>query len=716
MKKFIISILFPIHFIFGLTCIAQSYDELDRELEMFFRLREESRFEDALSCLNRMDSICTSASGVEKIYLIALHNNYGQLKEDLGDYISAGKHYRTALEYSREDMGSKAILLQNLASLSLQTGEYQDAKNYAEQSLEISETALDSLYSLRWSALASAHQGIHKTALKRLAEAGEICGREGNRLESAIQLTKEAEVLETIGDYTGAERKYDSAVQAFSQLFGPSHHHTVSALYGKAKASLLSGQAESATEYYKEYYAKKLEFFDDEVVNLDSYALNRFMTGKNEGFYDAPLFCEMAGCKEGPMTEISLNISLLCKSVFIKERDMEYSRRSWRDVARQMGSETAGVDFVKYRNGKNEERYCAFVYSAGHEYPEMVSLCSEKEIIAIIGDTFFMNGSEARNAFSAEKLSGLYRLLWAPLQEALNGYESIHFSPAGILNNLPLEYLTDYEGISLINKFKNIHRCILPTVISWDEDSKAYTRAAVFGQINYFETEDVRATGSYFAPLPYAVKDLGNIRSQLKPAMPLDIFSGKNASEEKFRSLRFMPEEKVILHFSTHGFYLPDSLTNFSSYYKNFKPEDILSFPMLRCGLAMSGANKVWSGGEKIKETSNDGILTAQEISEMDLNNCGLVVLAACQTGLGDINKDGTWGLPRAFKIAGAGKLLVSLWPTSDRSATEMIKLFYRNLTAGKSPNEALKAAADELKGIPEFSHPYHWAAFVVID
>ena len=135
---------------------------------------------------------------------------------------------------------------------------------------------------------------------------------------------------------------------------------------------------------------------------------------------------------------------------------------------------------------------------------------------------------------------------------------------------------------------------------------------------------------------------------------------------------------------------------------------------MLYTGLLFSGANNAWVGGNVI-EGAEDGILTADEISRLDMSNTKLLVLSACETGRGIIDMvDGVFGLQRGFKKAGVGTIVMSLWKVPDRATQILMTTFYKSLLAGIAPRHALKAAKDKVKEF--YQEPYYWASFVVLD
>jgi CHAT domain-containing protein len=134
---------------------------------------------------------------------------------------------------------------------------------------------------------------------------------------------------------------------------------------------------------------------------------------------------------------------------------------------------------------------------------------------------------------------------------------------------------------------------------------------------------------------------------------------------------------------------------------------------MLRSGLMLSGGNRAWQG-EKVSDSIEDGVLTAREISRMDLRGTDLVVLSACETALGEVSSEGVFGLQRSFKQAGVRTLVMSLWEVSDQATKYMMTEFYSNLLSGKDKRTAFLAAKRQCK--EKFPEPQYWGAFIMLD
>jgi CHAT domain-containing protein len=193
-------------------------------------------------------------------------------------------------------------------------------------------------------------------------------------------------------------------------------------------------------------------------------------------------------------------------------------------------------------------------------------------------------------------------------------------------------------------------------------------------------------------------------------------YSGVKGNKESFKALS--GKKTSIIHLATHGFFMEDVESD------NEKQERLKRLgggqkayenQLLRSGLILAGGNKAWTG-EPVEGVEN-GILFADDVAKMNLLGAELIVLSACVTALGEINNsEGVFGLQRAFKLAGAQTLVMSLWEVDDKATSIIMGEFYRNWLSGMSKQEAFKAAQRSLRKEERFSSPYFWAAFVMMD
>lgn len=224
-----------------------------------------------------------------------------------------------------------------------------------------------------------------------------------------------------------------------------------------------------------------------------------------------------------------------------------------------------------------------------------------------------------------------------------------------------------------------------------------------------------------WAPLKWTTKEGQQIAEQLRGAdRAVDLYEGSVATEELMKSAggRQQPSPRVV-HLATHGFFFPDPgvVETVQAGGAGFQA---CTHSMIRSGLILAGGNYAWKHGRAVSPEKEDGILTAYEISQMDLSNTELVVLSACETGLGDIEgNEGVYGLQRAFKIAGAKYLIMSLWQVPDRETMQFMTTFYRNWLEPEDGNQVTIPEAfrkTQLEMRDRFFNPFSWAGFVLVE
>jgi CHAT domain-containing protein len=169
-----------------------------------------------------------------------------------------------------------------------------------------------------------------------------------------------------------------------------------------------------------------------------------------------------------------------------------------------------------------------------------------------------------------------------------------------------------------------------------------------------------------------------------------------------------------ILHVATHGFFLSDQELAIELNKRMMPGAEVSKTfgenPLLRSGLALAGANARRSG------TNDDGILTALEVAQLDLLGTELVVLSACDSGVGEVqNGEGVYGLRRALVLAGAESQVASLWKVSDEATRMLMVDYYKRLLSGEGRSAGLRHAQLNMLANPELSNPHYWASFIPI-
>lgn len=327
-------------------------------------------------------------------------------------------------------------------------------------------------------------------------------------------------------------------------------------------------------------------------------------------------------------------------------------------------------------------------------------------------------------------VANLFSPLFTYFQE--NNLKRAYVSPTGLLNVINIGALPWPESNSIVND--NVEIIRINAAYDVEEIMKRDTRlksALVFSNIDFNKAADLanvkERSGSGVPPeiAGYRIKVEKGGNMKKFPRLPINedklkesikegtrslkLYSGENATEEIFKKINGNAPE--LLHIDTHGFYIPEGDNAFIG---KHVIQGTRESALLTCGLALAGANKAW-GGEEIKPGSEDGVLTAWEISCMDLSGCKLAVLSACETAQGVLdNINGVMGLQRALRLAGVQAMLLTLWPVDNELTEEFINDFYRRLPDSAHFNDAFLATQREFR--KRHTDPYHWAPFILIN
>lgn len=387
---------------------------------------------------------------------------------------------------------------------------------------------------------------------------------------------------------------------------------------------------------------------------------------------------------------------------------------SWKQIQDKLSDNEICIEFSEIKLDSLNSRYVALLIDKSHPYPQFFNLCNKESIKNV--DVKQDNG-----------LNKLFEQIWEPMMEALKNKDKIYFSPDGLLYSLPLEYALPNKTLCRISNSKELLKL---------NDSKDHLNIVAYGGLDYDSKETPlndshsisRGTSSsgvirgVRGSLPGSLAEVEKIKGIVtrKNNTTIRIYKGKEGTEESFYKLE--DSNFNILHISTHGFYYtPEDIEERKSEknkysFIDFNNENLEASLMTHSGLLLSGANHVLRG-ENIPKGSEDGVLTAKEIADTNLSFCDMVVLSACQSGLGIITTEGVYGLQLGFKKAGVHTILMSLWDVDDNATQILLVEFYRQLLAGVSAHNSLKIAQQHLRqqGL-NYQNPYYWAGFIPLD
>jgi CHAT domain-containing protein/Tfp pilus assembly protein PilF len=343
----------------------------------------------------------------------------------------------------------------------------------------------------------------------------------------------------------------------------------------------------------------------------------------------------------------------------------------------------------------------------------------------------------------------LYEKIWQPLVAFFNEKTSIYLVPDGTLNILPFDALVDDDDEYILQTYElkmlSSGRDLLLTGTKSDEGPFLIIAGPDYNSDYLVETETVKdikrkrksrgkrnadllkglrmasfgMRGLSFSPLPGAEREGQEIEALCKKDRSTKLYLKNQAEEQLLRDMNQTPD---ILHIATHGFFLKSQENLTKRLVKLQRSMDPLKMipppgdnPLLRAGLAFAGINKNAQFLGEI-DTDNDGVLTAIEVLGLNLYGTRLVVLSACETGLGEIHAgEGVYGLRRAFQEAGARTVINSLWEVSDQGTQRLMTALYKNILSGMPVQKAFREAQLGMKNSIMWSHPYIWSAFFMV-
>lgn len=381
-------------------------------------------------------------------------------------------------------------------------------------------------------------------------------------------------------------------------------------------------------------------------------------------------------------------------------------------------------DSVFYRSYPKKIRYVALVITPDSPTPKSVTLLKGDDLETKYAK-FYRNMMRLK-----EEDQNSYNVYWKPLKAILGNATRVYFSPDGVYNSInpntlynpeTKRYVLDDTELVLVSNTADILRTAVPSaskkaVLVGFPDYNLSGTSGLSNQPSEFmvlkkDSAQRFMSGNKITELPGTRAEVNAIENLLKPNLEVTKYMSGEATEEKIKGM----QAPKLLHIATHGFFLDkvsvadddkDGVTGIAS-------ATLTANPLLRSGLLLAGAGKTISEGRQNNQ-SEDGVLTAYEALNLDLNQTDLVVLSACETGLGQVQTgEGVYGLQRAFRAAGAQSVLMSLWKVDDQATQQLMTGFYSEWLSKGKKQAAFRDA--QLKLRQHFAHPYYWGAFVMM-
>jgi CHAT domain-containing protein/Tfp pilus assembly protein PilF len=375
------------------------------------------------------------------------------------------------------------------------------------------------------------------------------------------------------------------------------------------------------------------------------------------------------------------------------------------DVRNKLDSGEAAVEIIRvfhyYGDRKGESEYIALIVKKNALTPSLVHIGNG----AGLEKNYLSQYKGAIKSRAADTKS--YTSYWQPLEPFLRNHKTIYVSVDGVYNSINLNTLQRGDGTFILDNYNLVlvpnTRSVAMGLKSAVQLSGGESKAILLGSPVY-------GNDALIPPLPGTKEEIRRIDTiLLRKHVNVEMFIEQDASEENIKSV-YHPS---ILHIATHGFFNAnvDLSKTMNMGVQVFHAKDNA---LLRSGLLLNGAASMYSD-EPILDMSNNGILYAYEAMNLDLQGTKLVVLSACETGIGEVvNGEGVYGLSRSFQVAGASKILMSLWKVDDQATRELMIAFYENWLRLNDLQQAFVQAQKSLK--EKYRHPFYWGAFVLLN
>jgi CHAT domain-containing protein/Tfp pilus assembly protein PilF len=683
--------------------------------------------------------ICEKAYGVDSADTAFPLGNLGIIAKETGDYENAEKYYQRSLAIEEKNFGLEnpriGVMVESLGILYRDKGDYAKAEPYFLRAIAITEKSLgpdhpDNARHFRNLEHLYAAEGDLPNALKSLVRSNAIeeknlplnlaIGSERQKLAYFDPMAEDLEKLisfqaqQDAGDGAARDLAATTLIQrkgrvldAMSDNLGSLWRRSspedralldqLKSVTSQLAALVLKGpQGLSGAEHQQRIktLTQRREELEDEVGR------------RSQGYYERPDTVTLSAIRAAIPADAVL-IEFAVYSPFDPKQPNESTRNF--DDPRYIAYIIPGQGEVRWKDLGPARDIDAAIEAFRHA----------------LRDPHRQNVKRVARALDAKVMQ--------PIRDLIGNATHLLVSPDGQLDLIPFEALVDTKGQYLIERFlvtylttgRDLLRMQVsrasrsgPMVfadpafgepgavaVAMAERPRLGPRAATTQRRSITTAKDL--SGIYFAPLTGTAQEAHAIQALFPETQ---VFTGARASKSVIKQI----DAPSVLHIATHGFFLQDKTDNSSDKSKQ-PPDDSRSVhgtanienPLLRSGLAFSGANLN-------KSSTEDGILTALEASNLNLWGTKLVTLSACDTGLGEVrNGEGVYGLRRAFFLSGAETLVMSLWPISDDATRDIMSSYYTGLKHGLGRGEALHRAELLMLKRKGLQHPFYWASFI---
>ena len=725
------------------------------------KLYQQGRYEEAIQSASHVRDLASQYPGEDHPDFATSLNNLAVLYYSTGNYTQAEPLYKQSMEILRKALGEDhpdfAASLNNLAGLYIATDRITEALPLMEQAASIDDLMIGQVFSIgsegqrtaylkkvRWKlelfiSLVSQHLSSSQAAINSAIELvlrRKAIGAEALAAQrDAVLGGRYPELEPELKDLINLRMQIAQKTLAGPGQEGLAEHQKTLSIWNKQKENL---EAELVRQIPEMNMEQKLKQIDRQAIAStlpEGAALIEFVHFDVFDFKAVPAKGES---KWKPARYLAFVI-LAGEPDNVQMIDLGEARFTDKRIARFRDSVTGGPEDVCYdlaatgslpadalMTDQSTRPKGFFSHLPGYfKRPEQAETGRDMGVVP----------EKSVQVPGNEDSVKLREVIFDKLKPALSRCKHLFISPDGELNRVPFEVLPNKTGRFLIDDYHISYLGAGRDILRFGIESTAQPAGSLIiadpdfdlglkksgrlpqrGRPYGRQSRDLDRSSLHFRHLPGTLKEGNKISNMLgvKPWLKGNVLE---ARIKKYRSPR-------ILHFATHGFFLKDQERD-----PNKEKHELGAFgfaepggmgrlsglnlenPLLRSGLALAGVN-TWLKGQSPPPDAEDGLLTAEDVTGMDLLDTELVVLSACETGLGEVRTgEGVFGLRRSFVLAGADTLVMSLWKVPDQQTRELMEEFYSRILDGEPRAKALKNAQMSIRS--KHPHPFYWGAFI---
>lgn len=707
------------------------------------------KYKDSENLMKKALSIADKEIREKSSSYIRMKVNLALLYQLTKRYNEAEKIYLDAIKVKKKRMGTKhpdyAVLLSNTASLYQQMGRYDKVEPLLKEAAEIFEDQFGKehpSYAKSIYELGLFYQSQNKTSDAEPLYKEALTIQQKKLGEHHPALTETEEHLAILywqkGDLSQAAEMYQKALNEYIyqiNTFFPAMNEYEKTKFWETIHPKFIRYYNFALDAYKDNPEIKGMLYNFHIATkgllLNSsrkvkyqilHSGNKTLISEYNNWQDSKNYlAKLYTYTDEELTDKKINIDSVETVVLNLEKDLtkkssvfkgSNSNKSvnYTQIASKLKPNEAAMEIIRLNRynylmpDEQKITYIALVLKNNGKLPE----------IAFNNNGIKMESADVdeyhKNIHSGKAMTNFNNYYWSYISPLTSDVKRIYASIDGIYNQVNLNTVQLPSGKFLFDE-KDIRFVTNTKDLLYNKSNPKTKKAFLVGFPDY--QLDLPDNLAQLPPLPGTQKEVEMIKSLLqKNYWHVNEYTEKSAKEEVIKQVN----NPYILHLATHGYFIEDK-SETTADTRSFGIEQVRAYqnPLLRSGLLFAGADKtILDLNTTDNKDKDDGILNAFEAMILNLDKTELVVLSACQTGLGEIkNGEGVYGLQRSFQMAGAKSVITSLWEVSDEGTQDLMSAFYKYWLQSGDKHDAFRKARTEIK--EKYKYPFYWGAFVLV-